>query len=473
MKKLRLLFLSILAPLIAGCSQTVIDTVIVKEPANPTIDYAEGIDLTPTVTKGPLGDFNLLAPAEDAICNEVPTFSWEASENAITYTIEVCSSESFYSQSSSIVYAKETNINETSFKISANLAIKNTTYYWRVTAVNQYNSRAVGREKVSAVGSFFYEVAGGGEIEFGVGEKEDWSLHKMGSLADISIDHNDFFGTGNKDSLVVTFTKEDTQGGQPGVENSRGWIVVQKSIEKDFFGTTGFYCDFYYMGHDSTILVRIIDQDGELWYKQINFTTDVRQIALLKWSDFVLRRGDTVVQNEKFDYDHIQSLEFCFERTFGDGCLIAGGIKAVDYDTYAPLFIKKLDFNIIPLSEWIYESYNFATTISSDGYELKLDYTPLNGYGFAKIPVQRYFSDGNAIKVKIKITGSYDINKTNAIIRIYEPDKDRWSMTMPFSQLTKDEYQEDNRLYHVIENPFIAHDDGTVAESVLQEMVRM
>lgn len=460
MKKRSLISLFFSLGLLAGCSAT--KTIITKEKANPDIDYTEGVNLNPQITKGPLGDFELVSPMQDAVCDKVPTFSWTASENAINYTLEVCSSESFYTQSSSIVYAKETNINALSFKISADLVLKNNqTYYWRVTAVNQYNPRSVGKEKMSEVSSFIYNVESEGEVDIGVGEAEDWALHKGGSVADISIDHSDFFGTGNQDTLRITFDKEHTLNGQTNVENSRGWIVVQKAVEKDFFGTTGLYCDFYYMGHDSTILLRIIDQDGELWYKQVNFTMDVKQIALLKWSDFILRRGDTVVQNETFDYQHIQAIEVCFERTFGDGCCMIGGIKAVEYEDYAPLFIEKLNYNIIPLSDWIYESYNFATTISEDGYELRLDYSPLNGYGFAKIPVKRYFTQGNAIRVKIKFSGGYNANQTNAILRIYEPDQDRWSMTMPFKQLVKDEYTE-------LTIPYAAFEQSSIVEGKRQ-----
>ena len=433
-----LFLIPVLVSLLAGCGAKNTKTVV-QQNIVPVNNFEEGTNLTPPVTKGALGEFTLLSPAENAVCSDVPTFRWTASENAMSYTLEVCSSDSFYSGSTTIVYAKETNIQSTTFRLSSTLAFKNIDYYWRVTAVNEYNPRSVGKELVSAVSKFRYEIESVGEIEIGVGEAEDWALHKVGSVADISIDHSDFFGTGDQDSLKIAFEKEHTSQGIP---SSDGWIVVQKAVEKDFYGTSGFYCNFYYMGHDSTILIRVIDQDGELWYKQVKFTMDARQIALLKWDEFVLRRGDTVVMNETFDYEHIQAIEVCFEKTFGDGCCMVGGIKAVNYDDYSPYFIKKLDFNLIPLEDWIYESYNFATTISEDGRELTLSYSPLNGYGFAKIPVKRYFSDGNAIKVKIKITGNFDASKTNAIIRIYEPDQDRWSITQPYSQLTVDEFTE-------------------------------
>ena len=489
MKKKLLFLLPLVGSLLAGCNfkdvnaavvnwtnQHILDPIGTKIPGlassgkTVNLEFEEGKDLTKENKKGVLGDFSLVAPAENAVVHDLPTFTWTESENAVSYTLEVCSSSTFDANSSSIIYAKESNIEATSFKLTSNLRKKNINYYWRVTAVNEFNSRSVGKTKESETRIFRYEVESSGEIDIGVGEKGDWALHEMGSYADISIDHNDFFGTGSQDSLVITFTKEDTLNGT-GVENSRGWIVVQKAMELDLFDQDAFYCNFYFMGHDSTILIRIIDQDGELWYKQVKFTMDTRQLALLRFDEFTLRTGDTVVQNEEFNHEHIQAIEVCFEKTFGDGCCVLGDIKAVSFDDYKDLFIKKLNYDIVPVDKWINENYNFKKTISEDKTELTLEYSnevgfngnekTMNqaGWGFAKIPVERYFSDGNAIKVKVKYTG-YS-NKVNSIIRIYEPDKDRWSYTHPFSVLTADEYQE-------LTIPYMAFEQSSIVEGKRQ-----
>ena len=457
MKRRFLLVLPFLASLLAGCGVE--------------LNFDGGQDLTISHPKGALGDFSLEAPAANAICHDLPTFTWTESANAVSYTLEVCSENTFDATSSSVIYAKETNISATSFKLTSTLRKKNIPYYWRVTAVNEFNSKSVGKEKASEIRTFMYEVESSDEIVIGVGEKADWALHEVGSYADISIDHNDFFGTGDADSLVITFEKENTSQG-PGHEKSDGWIVVQKAMELDLFDLDAFYCNFYFMGHDSTILIRIIDQDGELWYKQVKFTMDTRQLALLKFDEFILRTGDTVVQNEEFNHEHIQAIEVCFEKTFGDGCCIVGGIKAVSFDDYKDLFVKKLNYDLIPMENWINENYNFGKTISDDKYELTLEYSNnagfngneksfngAGGWGFAKIPLNRYFSDGNAIKVKIKYTG-YS-NKVNAIIRIYEPDKDRWSYEHPFSVLTEGEYQE-------LTIPFMAFGQSSIVEGKRQ-----
>ena len=459
MKRRFLLALPLLASLLAGCGVE--------------LKFDSGQDLTVSHQKGALGDFSLEAPAANAICHDLPTFTWTESANAVSYTLEVCSENTFDATSSSVIYAKETNIAATSFKLTSTLRKKNISYFWRVTAVNEFNSKSVGKEKVSEIRTFRYEVESSDEIDIGVGEKGDWALHEAGSYADISVDHNDFFGTGDSDSLVITFTKEDTLNGT-GVPNSRGWIVVQKAMELDLFDLDAFYCNFYFMGHDSTILIRIIDQDGELWYKQVKFTMDTRQLALLRFDEFTLRTGDTVVQNEEFNHEHIQAMEICFERTFGDGCCIVGGIKAVNFDDYKDLFIKKLSYNSVPLDEWEDEGngYKFKKTINpEDEYELTLEYSNNPGFngnekamsgvgwGFAKIPLNRYFSDGNAIKVKVKYTGT--VGKAQALIRIYEPDKDLWVYEHPYSVLPDGEYQE-------ITIPFMAFKQSSIVEGKRQ-----
>ena len=448
MKKKFALIFPVIA-LLAGCSQISDVLPFLKKTDNINLAFEEGENMTRANTKGAIGDFELLTPAEGAIVTSDPTFSWTKAENAISYTLEVCSNLSFSSLATNVVYIQETNIQSTSFRVSGNLKQKNTNYYWRVTAVNSYNPNSVGKEKVSATHSFYYKTETSGEIPIPIGEAGDWALHKVGSYADISIDHNDFFGTGDQDSLMISFEKENTSQGEI---TSIGWLDVQKAVEQDFYGTDALYCNFYYMGHDSTILIRIIDQDGELWYKQVKFTQDARQVALLRFDEFTLRTRDTTVVNEEFNYEHIQAIEVCFEQTFGDGCCIISGIKAVSYDDYTNMFIRNLNFNMVPLNEWINESYNFAKTISEDGTELKLEYSTeagfngnekgMNnyGYGFAKIPMDRYFAEGNAIRVKVKYTG-YSSN-VNAIIRVYEPDKDRWSIEQPFSTLTPGEYNE-------------------------------
>ena len=446
MRKRGLFLIPILASLLAGCGK--IDII--------NLSFDSGKDITQTFKKGALGDFSLVAPGDGVVVGEAPTFSWTESENAMSYTLEVCSSTSFDNTSSSIVYICETNIKSTSFKVTGTLKEKNIDYYWRVTSVNEYNSKSVGKEKLSEVRSFHLKVEGSGEIPVPIGDVEDWQLHKVGSYADISIDHSDFFGTGDQDSLKISFEKENTSVGPV---TSIGWLDVQKAIEVEFIGADAFYCNFYFMGHDSTILIRIIDQDGELWYKQVKFTMDARQVVLLRFDEFILRTKDTVVQNEVFNYEHIQAIEVCFEQTFGDGCCIIGGMKGVKAEDYSDIFIKKLDFNVIPENEWINESYNFKKTLIKDDLEnpefatgVTLEYSTepnfngnekgINsyGYGFAKIPVERYFSDGNAVRVKIKYTGN--ANSINAIIRIYEPDRDRWSVEQPLTTLVQDQFTE-------------------------------
>ena len=403
-------------------------------------------DITEENTKGALGDFSLLSPSDNGVVSEPPLFTWEISENAITYTLEVSSHESFDSSSSNVVYYKETNIAATSFRLSSPLKTKNINYFWRVTAVNNFNTNSVGKEKMSSnTFKFYYESQNVGEIAIDVGEEADWSLHKAGSYATVSIDHSDFFNSGKSDSLSVTFEQEDTKRGNV---TSDGWLAVSKPLEMDLYGTDALYFNFYYSGNDADVVVRFIDADGEYWHSYIKVSQNAKQTVLIKFSDFVLRTKDTTVQNEIFNFEHVQYFELVFEHAFGDGAAMLGNIKAVNFESYSNLFIEKLNFNSFDESTWVTEAYNFKKTISDDGSELKLEYQSSAGfngnekgvgsygYGFAKLSLNCYFATGNAIKVKIKYEGSKTTD--NSIIRVYEEDTDRWSYEQKFSGLSNE-----------------------------------
>lgn len=439
MKKRYILLPLFIASLLSSCGD--INYEEYQFDANPTSEQP--------IIKGKLGDFSLLAPDNGGDVDETPIFTWTKSENAITYTLEISQLDTFPNNIDSVIYIKQSNISGTSFKVSSDLKLKNTVYYWRVTAVNPLNNNSTGKEKMSETRSFTYISKNVEEINIGVGEDGDWTLHKDGSFADIEVDRNNFFCIGSPDTLRVSFDKEHTNQGIP---SSDGWIVVTKPLEQDFYGTDSLYLNIYYAGDDADIVVRMIDADGEYWYKNIQISKNAKQTVLLKFEDFILRTKDTTVQNGIFNYEHIQNFELVFERSFGDGCCYLGNMRAVNFANYSNLFINKVNFKNYPLDTWVDESYNFKKTISDDGYELKLEYSTeagfngnekgigSYGYGFAKVPLACYFMEGNAIKLKIKYTG-YKSN-VKSIIRIYEEDTDRWSYEQPFSQLVENEFTE-------------------------------
>lgn len=443
-KKLLILPLLVISAL-AGCnSQEAFEPEIIN------LDFDSNETFDESVTKGALTEFNLLTPIQNNVLSETPTFTWEASQNAITYTLEVCNYESFEHESADAVYAKETNISSTQFTLSSPLKLKNTMYYWRVTAVNNLNNNSTGKTKeCNEVFKFFYESQNVDEINVDLGEEGDWQLHKEGSKATIGIDHSNFFGSGSNDSLTISFEKEDTNRGVP---SSDGWIVVTKVLEQDFYGTDSILFNFYYSGNDADVLIRFMDTDGEYWYNKIKVSQNAKQTVLMRFDEFTLRTKDTIVQNQIFNYEHMQYIEVVFEKTFGDGVCVLGNVRAVNHDSYSYLFLDKINFNTFTDKPWIVESYDFKREISDDGSELKLSYSNNPGYngnekgmndygfGFAKIPIERYFASGNAIKVKMKYDGY--ASSAKMVIRIYEEDEDRWSYEQPLSALTKNEYLE-------------------------------
>ena len=413
-------------------------------------EYGTNDPINISEKEGELSAFNLLTPTVGSLLEALPTFTWEASTNAVSYTLEVCSREDFIHTSSEIVYTKETNISCNHFTLSSSLKKKDITYYWKVTAINNFNDTEEAKKKVcNAVFSFEYKAIVASKVDLPIGEVSDWTLHKEGSYANISVDKNNFFKGDEKESLVISFDKEHTKRG---VESSDGWMVITKAIEKDLYGCDSVYFNFYYSGNDSNIFLRFVDEDGEYWHKQISISLNSKQTVLLKFSDFILRRQDTLVQNEIFDYQHIQSVELVFEKTFGDGVCIISNMKATHYEDYKDMYVQDIKFDDYGLDQITTESYKFGRTISSDGKEMKLEYSTdvkygndkgigSYGYGFAKFTINKFLGSGNAFRMKISFSGYQDSN-SKLLFRVYEEDMDRWVYEQPFSSMTKDGFEE-------------------------------
>ena len=423
MRKFKLILLPLLLG-ITACSTATGNSINIDEHAKAAEKSAS------------LGSFNLLTPVNNMIVESIDEFTWEESTNAETYTLEICSSDMFVSNIDTIDYYSKANITSTSFKINSSFAFKETNYYWRVTAKNSSSEK-----ECNAIGTFFIKAPSVEEVKFDLGENDDWTLHPLGSYADILVSDTNFFGEKDK-ALKISFKEEYTHRGNP---ESDGWIVVTKTFEKSIYGTDALYFNCFYAGQDSTIQIRLVDRDNEFWYCYLQISTNAKQSIILKFSDFVQRTGDVIVANQTFDYERIKYVEVVFERTFGDGVFLISGMKAIKFDNYKDLFITKLNFNDYDETKYVFENYNFEHQVNND-YELEMSYygtnelnkPKINGYGFLKINVNRYMFTGDAIKISIKYTGNPG---SNIVLRVYEEDTDRWSIRIPFKNFTADEYK--------------------------------
>ena len=390
---------------------------------------------------GEIGDFHLTGPENGFVTDTGFTFTWSEASNSDYYQIEIASTSEFITDDSDEVYVKESNLFYNHYDLSLNLPKKDAMYYWKVSAIN------ADHKKASEIGNFFCASPKIDEIPIKIEDEQDWVLHKEGSYADISIDRNDFFGTG-KDSLAIVFDKEHTN---QGIAKSDGWIVITKSEDRELYGTDSFYFNFYYSGHDATVLVRVLDYDGEYWHKQIQIANNSKQTIIVKYDDFELRTAGTNIFNRRFDWEHIRYFEIVFERTFGDGICLFSDIKAVKFDNYRNMFVDKMDFNSTDPKDWTYENFDFRNdmVISEDGSEITLNYTArdaetnpngFSGYGFQNVNVYKFFVEGDAVRMKVKYTGS----STSAVFyfRILEEDNDRWQFKTPFTYFIKDQYKE-------------------------------
>ncbi len=431
MKK-RFLSLLLLPLMLIGCTNN-----------NPNSDKGsyDHNSISKAVHTGEIGDFKLTGPENGFVTDTGFTFTWEEANNADNYQIEIASTLSFVNDDEDEVYVKENNLASTQYALNFNLPKKDIIYYWRVTAVN------VDHTKKSEVGNFYVASPKVDEIPIKIEDEQDWVLHKEGSYADIKIDRSDFFGTGH-DSLAIIFDKEHTLQGKP---SSDGWIVITKSEDRELYGTDSFYFNFYYSGHDASVLVRVLDYDGEYWHKQVQISNNAKQTVLMRYEDFELRTAGTNIFNRKFDWQHIRYFEIVFERTFGDGICLFSNIKAVKFNDYKGMFMDKMDFRSTDPKDWTYENYDFRNdmVISEDGSELTLNFTAKNaetnpngfsGYGFQNVNVYKYFIEGDAVRMKVKYTGAS--SNSNFYFRILEEDNDRWQFKLSFNYLIRDDYKE-------------------------------
>lgn len=425
MKNFKALFLVLLFGLVGCNSASAAEQIKIDNYANSAQNM------------GNLSAFELDNPLNNTIVESVSEFKWNASENAETYVLEVCSSEMFVSNVDTIDYYKKENITSTSFKFNSTLSLKDTNYYWRVTAKN-----SAGTKVCNQVFQFFVSAPQVNEVPFDLGETDDWKLHELGSPADVTVNSNNFFGD-NKDTLKIAFKMEDTKRG---IEESDGWLIASKTIERSIYGTDALFFNCFYAGDDSNIFIRLIDRDNEFWHCPIQISRNAKQSVILKFSEFEQRTRDVTVANMTFDFERIKTLEIVFEKTFGDGVFLMSNMRAIKFSNYKNLFIEKLNFNDYESNQFVKDSYQFDYQINEEGYELQMNYygstygqgkPAINGYGFMKLNVNRYMFTGNAVKMSIKYTGK---TGNNVLLRVYEEDTDRWSFKIPFSYLTEGEY---------------------------------
>ena len=419
MKKFTTLLLPLLALILTSCGGS-----------NPVV---ESNIFEPTTNSGALGSFSLLSPYYDELIESVPTFTWESSENAEYYTLEIASTLTFINNDPSVVYYKQDYITSPYFTIKASLTQRDMDYYWRVKARSGGKTQECDEIFTFHLSSIDYE-----SVDFSLGRESDWSIHSQGTQCDLDIDKTNFFNN-NKDSLVINFVKE----------NNIGWVVVTKTVELDTYGTDAMFLRFFYSGDDATASLRLIDNNGGFWRHKIQLANNCKQIVLLPFDEFTHDTAGVTYGSENFNHYHIKYMEIVFDRSWGDGACLVSEIKAVKKSNFASYYIDDLNFNDYPTEKWSFENgYNFGYDIASDGksYTLHYDAFPneLNtlgmnkkGYAFTRIPTDKFFSEGDTIKFDVKYSGS---SSGNFNIRIKEEDSDLWYYAQPLSSISSSQF---------------------------------
>lgn len=419
MKKFVNLLLPLLALVLSSCSG--------GDPVIGSNDFEQ------TTKSGALGSFSLLAPYYNELIDEVPTFTWESSENAEYYTLEIASTLTFINNDPSVVYYKQDYITAPYFTIKASLNQRDTDYYWRVRA------RSGGRSKeCDEVFSFHLSSLDYESVKFPLGKESDWSIHSQGNQCTLDIDKTNFFDN-DEDSLAINFVKE----------NNVGWVVVTKTVELDTYGTDAMFLRFFYSGDDAIAYLRLVDVSGGFWRHKIQLANNSKQVILLPFNEFTHDTKDVDFGSETFNHYRIKYMEIVFEQSWGDGVCLVSEIKAVKRSSYAHFYIDNLNFNDYPTEKWTFENnYNFGYDISEDGqsYTIHYDATPnaLNtvgmgqkGYAFTRIPTNQLFSEGDTVKFDVKYSGS---SSGNFNIRIREEDNDLWYYAQPLTSISTSQF---------------------------------
>ena len=412
------------------------------------LNQYEANKFSQTQVKGEIGEFSALTPTEAAVVKEIPLLTWTAADNAVSYTLEVASSTEFKLDDE--LYIRKTGLVSTNCKLQADLR-KNETYYWRVMALNDNNSRYIEGE----VHSFTYEATLYEEIPISIGYADEWKVHEVGSKATVSLDRSDFFKNKEvKESLKVSFDREDTQRGPTYVE-SNGWVVVTRSLETEFYGVDSFYFKFYYAGNDARAFFRVIDKDNEYWVAPIKLATNTKQTIIVQFDEFELRTKGTPVMNKEFDYDYLKSMELVFEKVDGDGIAYFSDLRAIKYDNYKEMFVDTLDFDTFKPTVKEGSYFTFESSVQDEGADLKFAFTPKpdipeedRGYGFVGANVGKMLAKGDAFSLTLDLS-EIDSKDYNFIIRVVEEDNDVWQfkiaatdvptdkkMTIPFAAFT-------------------------------------
>ena len=383
---------------------------------------------------GDIGSFNLLTPAPGFIGSKNITFTWEEAKNADYYQLEIANTNTFFNDPDpKYVYVKENNLSQPKFELTYSLPRKNENYFWKVTALN-LDHKVVSND----IGTFYYKASNEGEVSIEIDDPDDWVVHKEGSQAEVSVDRNNFFGNG-KNSLVIKFDKEHTQ---QGIVKSDSWIVITRSADVELYNLDAFYLNFFYSGQDANVLIRVLDNDGEYWHQQVRIANNAKQTVILKRSGFTLRTAGTNVNNRVFDWEHIRYFEVVFEKAYGDGVCIISDVRAVNVANYQDMFMQEMNFKRDDIDSWTNESYNFGKSVSEDGKELTISYSPstgFGGWGLQHVFLYKYLADGDALRLNFKYTGSSQ--EATFYFRILEEDRDIWQYKMPFTYFTESEYK--------------------------------
>lgn len=348
---------------------------------------------------GEISSVNLISPATDEVIeSRSPLFTWQSIENASTYTLVVALDSDF-----EVLVLKKTNLSTSTFQLRSALKL-NTTYYWKVIAYNDDFS------KESEVKTFSCTLVGE-DAETIIDLEGDYYINEGG----ITFNHEY-----NDNHLKINWDN-----------NSIGWGILRHFTNSNMSGGNAIYIDFDYSGSDTSISIRLLEEDSDLWVAEIptKVANNISQVSIIPYTSFNLKKDESFGDGE-LHFDYVQRIDIVI-NAFESGSMNIAQIKSVNENDYKEMPISAIDLQTEASYSVNAGGYPLDVTISKENIlgngkdALILSWDDLiadTGWGVTTLYVDRDLVSANALTFDFKsegFSGTY-------LIRLVEADQDKW-----------------------------------------------
>nr|WP_243867226.1 carbohydrate binding domain-containing protein [Paenibacillus sp. BK720] len=383
------------------------------------------------------GAFTQSSPASGATGQSVlPTFSWNASSNAASYTLVVADNSSY---TSPVINAG--GLTSTSYAAGSALAY-NKTYYWKVTAVNGTGSTAA-----SNAGLTFTTAA----------QSTSAAVDSFDSYSSDSALQSAYVRNTDGGALTVTRDAANKNDGTYGMKfaytiaaSPANFAGATKQLgTADWSGATGLSLWLKPDGSNRTLTIQFKETSGELWETYYTLSGTTAGIVNLPFSSFN-HPGWYSGGNGVKDLNTVKEYSIYVNQgsgTTGSSTIyldaitagqVGGGTQppsdAIDsFDSYASNSALQAAYNMNSSGSAITPTLD--TSLKSDGTSsMKLSYSITTGANYSGVihPISASWSGKTGLSLWVKPDGS---NRT-LTVQFKEAGGEPWETTYALSGTT-------------------------------------